>query len=378
MIVSWGQLFYSMAVLWPQVAADLDFSRTTIFTVISLTLLINGLASPAAGRAIDLYSGRVMMSVGSLVAALAFLILWQANSLWMYVLGWLIGGVAMSLTMYDPAFATLSQHAGTSYRRTMTAVTLFGGLASTVFWPLTAWIQTAAGWRGVFLSFVLMQLLICLPLHYLLIPRRKQVAGHSDQSPSKVVPAASREQARTYYWLVAAFSLHAYVMSVVAVHLLSLLQARGLSLSEAVSVGMIIGPMQVAGRVVDIVFADRLTPKLVGVGALATITFGMLLLVAPQLELWMAFLVAALWGSGNGLITIAKGVSVAQVFGRKDYGAWMGRMARWTFCMHALAPGSFALLLSIGLNYDRAGWMFAGIVGSALVCFWIAMSSVPD
>ena len=259
----------------------------------------------------------------------------------------------------------------------MTAVTLFGGFASTVFWPLTAWIQAGFGWRGVFLSFVLMQLFICLPLHAWLIPSRKLADDASKPTPSSAKPVADVVQQRVYRWLVAAFSLHAFVMSVMAVHLLALLQARGLTLAQAVSVGMVIGPMQVAGRVVDIALADKLTPKLVGIAALGTITLGMLLLIAPALDFWLALLVAGLWGAGNGLITIAKGISVAQVFGRNDYGAWMGRMARWTFCMHALAPASFAVLLSLGLQYAAAGWLFGGFAGAALVCYWIAMSSAP-
>lgn len=376
MIISWGQLFYSMAVLWPAVSTELGVSRTAIFLVVSLTLLVNGLVSPAAGRAIDLHSGRTMMCIGSIVAALAFAVLAHANSYFIYLVGWLIGGVAMSLTMYDPAFATLSQHAGGDYRRAMTAVTLLGGLASTAFWPLTAWIQSIAGWRGVFLAFVAMQLLVCLPLHALLIPRRVANRHDAGPKPSVTAPVASATQAAAYRWLAAAFCLHAYVMSVMAVHLLSMLQARGLTLAQAVSVGMVIGPMQVAGRIIDITFADRLTPRLVGTGALALITFSMLLLVVPQIELWVAFLIAALWGSGNGLITIAKGISVAEVFGRDDYGAWMGRLARWTFGMHAVAPASFAWLLAVGMGYTGAGWLLASFAGAALACYALAMRRV--
>ena len=373
MIVSWGQLFYSMAVLWPAVSSELELGRTAIFSIVSLTLLVNGLASPVAGRAIDLYSGRTMMCVGSVIAALSFLILAYATHFWVYVVGWLIGGLAMSLTMYDPAFATLSQHAGNQYRRTMTAVTLFGGFASTVFWPLTAWIQSMVGWRGVFLSFVAMQLLICLPLHFWLIPRRAKHESDASLKPSVTAPVASPAQATAYWWLVAAFCLHSYVMSVLAVHFLSMLQERGLSLAQAVSVGMVIGPMQVAGRVVDIALADKMTPRLVGTCALSLITLAMLLLVVPEINLWMAFLIAGLWGSGNGLITIAKGISVAEIFGRNDYGAWMGRMARWTFCMHAVGPASFALLLGLGLGYAGAGWLLGGFAAAALVCFVLAM-----
>jgi len=377
-IVSWGQLFYSMAVLWPAISQDLGFSRTLTFTVISISLLVNGLMSPLAGRAIDVTNGRRMMCIGSLIAALGFLVLANANSLALYVLGWVFGGVAMSLTMYDPAFATLSQHAGDRYRRSMSAVTLIGGFAGTVFWPLTAWLLAQWGWRGVFYSFVVMQLLICLPLHWFLIPQRQQSDdGKSGPVASKAAPRATQTQARVYRWLVTAFCLHAYVMAVNAVHLLGILQGRGLSLNEAVAVGMVIGPMQVAGRIVDMSIGGGIAPRLLGTVALALMTAGMLLLAVPDLGYTLAFLVAGLWGSGNGLVTIVKGVSIAQIFGRNDYGAWMGRLARWNYVVHSLAPASFAYLLSVGLGYDKVGWLLGLFTAAAMVCYFIALRDVP-
>lgn len=377
-IVSWGQLFYSMAVLWPAISQDLGISRTMTFTVVSASLLVNGLCSPLAGRAIDVTNGRRMMCIGSLIAALGFLILANASSLPLYVLGWLLGGVAMSLTMYDPAFATLSQHAGDRYRRAMTAVTLVGGFAGTVFWPLTSWLLTNWGWRGAFYSFVVMQLLICLPLHWFLIPKR-QSSDQKEGAPvaSKLVPKATPAQARIYRWIVAAFCLHAYVMAVNAVHLLSILQERGLTLNEAVTVGMVIGPMQVAGRIVDMSIGGGIAPRLLGTVALALMTASMLLLALPGLDYAIAFLVAGLWGSGNGLVTILKGVSIAQIFGRNDYGAWMGRLARWNYVVHSIAPASFAYLLSVGLGYDKVGWLLGLFTATALVCYYIALRNVP-
>jgi predicted MFS family arabinose efflux permease len=284
----------------------------------------------------------------------------------------------MSLTMYDPAFATLSQHAGDRYRRSMSAVTLMGGFAGTVFWPLTTWLQTHWGWRGAFYSFVAMQLLICFPLHWFLIPKRQQKANDNDGPvASKQAPTATETQARVYRWLVTGFSLHAYVMAVNAVHLLSILQGRGLTLNEAVIVGMVIGPMQVAGRIVDMSIGGGIAPKLLGTGALAIVTASMLLLALPGLDYTLAFLVAGLWGSGNGLITIVKSVSIAQIFGRNDYGAWMGRMARWNFVVHSIAPASFAYLLSVGLGYEQVGWLLGAIAAAATVCYYMALRKAP-
>src|SRR5438034_7769378 len=170
-IISWGTLYYSIAVLGANMRAELGVSAATLFGAYSLSLLLSALAAPFVGRAIDRYGGRTVMSIGSLNAALALLWIARVDSTPALYGAWLLAGIAMALTMYDAAFATLSQHTGTSYRKALTALTLMGGLASTVFWPISLKGLEWFGWRDTMTYFALLQLGLCLPLHLALVPR---------------------------------------------------------------------------------------------------------------------------------------------------------------------------------------------------------------
>ena len=147
-IVSWGSLFYAIGVLGKSIRAELGISEPMLFGAVSAALLINGLGAPFVGRHIDRYGGRRLMAIGSVVAAVAFAIIGLAHNQAMYFAGWVVAGVAMPMVFYDPAFATVTRHSGGSYRRALTMITLFGGLAGTIFWPLTSTLHDALGWRG--------------------------------------------------------------------------------------------------------------------------------------------------------------------------------------------------------------------------------------
>ncbi len=368
-IISWGQLYYSIAVLWPPIAADLALSQTAIYGVVSLALLLNGLMLPISGNWIDRLGGRPVMMLGSILASLSLCMIAMARGPVLYVLGWSLGGIAMAMTLYDPAFATLSQHSGARHRRALTAVTLLGGLASTVFWPLTAWLLQNMGWRAVLGVFALMQLLICLPLHAFIIPRRpadppapvaaRQNLSAADGHASPTVSALSAGLRATYVWLGIAFMLHAFAASLIAVNLLALLQHRGLSLAQAVAVGMAIGPAQVAGRLIDFAGGDRVPADALALMAFALITLAMLAMQIPDLTVGIGLIITVFWGLGNGLITIARGIIVAERFPRAAYGSWMGRLSRISFIANAFAPALFALALAAGLPEAKAGWLLA-------------------
>ena len=165
-IVSWGSLFYAIGVLGKSIRAELGISEPMLFGAVSAALLINGLGAPFVGRHIDRYGGRRLMAIGSVVAAVAFAIIGLAHNQAMYFAGWVVAGVAMPMVFYDPAFATVTRHSGGSYRRALTMITLFGGLAGTIFWPLTSTLHDALGWRGTCGVFALLHLAVCMPIHW--------------------------------------------------------------------------------------------------------------------------------------------------------------------------------------------------------------------
>lgn len=360
-IVSWGTLFYTIAVLGPPMRAAIGVSQLALHGAYSAGLLLSGVLAPAVGRRIDAEGGRRVLATGSLVAALACVALAGVQGPATMLAAWLLAGAAMALTLYDPAFATLHHVAGLRYRASVTALTLFGGFASTVFWPLSQWLQDAAGFRSAFLVYAALHLGVCLPLHLACVPAaagpRVAIAG---TSPAELPhPSAFR-------WLAGALVFVAFVASAVTAHLVTLLTAGGLGVREAVLVGTLFGPMQVAGRLTEFAFARR-----VGAIASGTIAFGMLamalaLLTQVRGEFALAAAFAMLFGLANGVLTIVRGTVPAELFGRDAYGALLGRLARPQLVARALAPLALAALFAI--DPDR-GLALAALAAGGVLAF---------
>jgi MFS family permease len=179
-IVSWGTLFYTIAVLGAAMRTDTGVSELWLFGSFTAGLFLSGIASPLVGREIDARGGRRVLVAGSVLAALASCVLGSAQGPVTVLAGWLLAGIAMAAALYDPVFATLHQMAGPSYRRSVTALTLFGGFASTVFWPLSQFLLDTLGWRDAFYVYAALQVLVCLPIHALAVPAgRHAPAAHA-------------------------------------------------------------------------------------------------------------------------------------------------------------------------------------------------------
>ena len=345
-IISWGSLYYAIAVLGAAIGADLGLSPVHVFGAYSGGLLLSGLIAPMAGRAIDRHGGRIVLSVGSAVAALALFWLSRAASAPEYYLAWCLGGAAMGLTLYDPAFATLSQHFGSSYRRALTALTLFAGFASTVFWPLAQQGLVAFGWRDTLAAFAALELAVCLPLHWWLIPARVR-AVHAD--PPEDRPEGARPSAAAtsppFVALASSFALNAFVFAAMSAHLIGMMEGGGIAAADAVWIAALIGPMQVAGRILEITFGRRLRAATVGVIAVGLLIVSMLVLLAgARISIGGALVFAVIYGLSNGVMTIVRGIAPAEFFGRVGYGSLLGRLAAPSLVARAAAPVAFAAL----------------------------------
>ena len=372
-IVSWGTLFYSIAVLGDAMQHDLSISASWLFGAFTVGLLASGLASPVAGRMVDTRGGRFVLSCGSALGAMAMLTLALANSLPLVFLGWTLAGVAMAGCLYDPAFATLHQLSGKSYRQAVTALTLFGGFASTVFWPLSQYLLDSVGWRSTLLIYALLHLALCLPLHLLLVPRHAMAAAPEADVPlpgsSRSVPATGA----TYIALALAFSLAAFISAALSAHLISLLKGAGLGARDAVWVSSLIGPMQVAGRIAEFTFARWLRPLGVGTLAFVLMATALVLLVRVDGLSALAFVFAAIYGWSNGIMTIVRGTVPAEMFGRRGYGALLGRLALPAFVAKAVAPFLFTLIASAGVVQQTALGALSAVGVVALVAYLAAL-----
>jgi MFS family permease len=372
-IIAWGSLYYSIAVLATPMRSDLGISEPFLFGTFTASLLLSGLAAPTVGKLIDRRGGRIVLATGSMLGALALcLIAFSANVLW-FVLGWAVAGIAMAACLYDAAFSTLSEIAGTKFRHALTALTLVAGFASTVFWPLSHALLEAVGWRHTLALYAGLHLLVCLPVHFLCLPRHRARPLPAGRPPTNA--AARPKMSAAFFWLAAAFALAAFVFSVLSVHVIGLLKTAGLSATDAIVVASLIGPMQVAGRVTEFVFARNLRAITVGAVALAVMLVAMLCLWRVDGLSALAFGFAILYGCSNGVVTIARGTVPAELFGREAYGELLGRLARPAFFAQALAPVAFSVALANGVSHSTGELGLAVCVALALGCYVLAAST---
>lgn len=364
-IVSWGTLFYSIAVLGSALKAATGAGELLLFGSFSAGLLVSGFAAPWIGARIDAVGGRGMLAGGSLLAALACALLGVASGPVLLALGWLVAGAAMAATLYDPAFATLHQLAGPAYRRSVTILTLYGGFASTVFWPLGQTLLETWGVHVTYFVFALLHLVVCLPIHLVFLPRgRVDVEVRRGATPHAPVAGQARDPRAAFLWLAAALSIASFAAAAISAHLLLLLQEGGLSAREAVAIGALIGPMQVVGRVMEFSFARQVSAIAAGSIAFATLAGALLLLPLAGSVFALAVFFAMLYGWSNGVMTITRGTVPEVLFGSQGYGALLGRLAQPQFLARALAPAALAGVLV--LPGGRALGLFALAVGGLL------------
>lgn len=356
-IISWGALIYSIAVLGAPMSDDLAVSSTFVFGAFSSSLVVSGLVAPRVGKLIDRIGGRRVLSFGAIASAASLMMLSLAATPTFFVLAWLAAGVARAMTLYEAAFATLSQHTGTSFRNAVTAITLLGGLAGTVFFPLSLFGLQHFGWRATVAGFAAIELLACLPLHLWSIPSgrgiRDTLANATNSSPSAGV-ASTRPRRPAVVALSASFAFSAFITSAIAVHVIALLEARGLAAASAVLVASLIGPMQLAGRLLEFAVGRRYSSIPVGAATLCLLVVSLLSLSLVRADLVLALIFATTYGCANGIQTIVRGTVPAELFGREDYGHLMGQLAAPSFVARALAPIGLTLCVvpSPGVDFS--------------------------
>ena len=261
-ILAWGSSYYLPAVLAGSISHDTGWSLTWVVGGLSLGLVAAGLISPFVGARIGRGFGREVLAASAVLLAGGLLCIGLAASLPIYLAGWLMIGLGMGAGLYDAAFATLGTLYGMEARRTITALTLFGGFASTVCWPLSAYLLEHLGWRGVCFVYASIQLGFSLPAYILLLPSAARIPVDDRQAHERKgdAPLVNSRQLRSFLILGITISLAALISTSLSVHLLTLLQTGGLSLTTAVALGAMVGPAQVSARVVEMLFGRRYHP----------------------------------------------------------------------------------------------------------------------
>jgi MFS family permease len=350
--IAWASSTYLPAILAAPIAADLGVARSTVFGAFSLSLMIMALAGPAVGRAIDTQGGRRVLAISNLVLAGGLILLGTTTSVTQLMIAWCVLGAGMALGLYDAAFATLVRLHGKGARAPITGITLIAGFASTVGWPLSAYLSAHYGWRACCLTWAASHILLALPINLLCIPNAENSsADHAEKKTaaetSAAAPATVQSPMRISILLAIFFATTAFVTSAMAAHLPGLLVATGVTSAIAVTAGALLGPAQVAARIAEFGIAHRFAihPLITARVATALHPVGVAL-IAMQFGLPMgAFSFAVLHGAGNGMITIAKGTLPLALFGPAGYGERTGFLSVAARGMQALAPFAFGLVL---------------------------------
>jgi MFS family permease len=347
-IIGFGTLFYAFGSVVPALSSDLGITPGTAFAAFSLALLVGALAAPMAGRLVDLHGARRMMSVGSVLAALSMIALSQSQSLVTLALALIALEVTATLVLYDAAFAALAQALGPARaRRAITHMTLLGGFASTIFWPLTQVILAWADWRTAYLIFAALNLMVCLPLHLCLTraPDLTPVTGAPPPPPPQFAPLPPDQHPRAMLWVAISFAVAGLVFSALSASWVSTLTAYGLPAAAAVTAGTLMGPAQVGVRLLDMLFGLRLHP-------LTTTMISTILLIVALAVLWMtgptlagAMIFAVLFGLAQGLTSIVRGTVPLVLFGTQGFAARLGKLASVRMVMAAIAPFGIAMMI---------------------------------
>ncbi len=380
-ILSWGALYYPPVLTVPLIAADHGWSKAFAMGGFSLGLFVGGLASRHVGALIDRFGGHTVMPFGSLLGAAGLVGLAAAPDALSYYAAWMLVGIAMAASLYDPAFATLGRIFGRNARRPITALTLAGGFASTVSWPATQILIEHLGWRGAYLVYAALLALLAAPLHAFALPRdRAQLdAGESSGTQVAIAPPAKAALLPPHgiaFALVAtAFSAYAFVPSALSAQLLANFARFGLAPATVVAIGMLFGPAQVLARVCELAFARHAHPLWIARGAVCLLTaaFALLLLLPFSAAVGAAF--AVMYGMANGLMTIARGTVPLSLFGAKGFGQLVGRIGGPFLVVQAVAPVCMSYVAESAS--DTAGLVLAGaFAAAALTCF--ALIRRPD
>lgn len=370
-LLCWGVSYYLIGVFGEAIATELHWSMTLTYAGFSGALIIMGLVSAPIGRLIDRHGGRRIMTMGSALLTLGCLGLSFCQGPITYGLSWACLGLAMRMTLYEAAFATLARIGGAAARRPISQITLLGGLASTAFWPIGHALAEAFGWRGAVLAYAAFALLT-VPLHWSIPDDR-----HDPETGETAAHIAPLAQSRADHVLASllyavAVTLAAFLNSGMSAHMIAIMAGLGASTGLAVWLSTLRGIGQSGARLAEILFGGGLSPLTLGVLASALLPLAFIAGLFSGISVAAGALFALAYGVGNGLLTIVRGAQPLVLFDPRSYGTLVGRLTAPSFFVSALAPLAYASLT------DRIGsaatlylsTVLAGLVLACAVALW--------
>ena len=367
-ILVWGGSFFLLAVMAAPIARDTGWALQWVYGALSLSLLVSALLAPLTSRLIARFGGRPVLASSGAVVAVSLLLMAAAPSLGWFLLAWGVIGVGMALGLYEALFASLGALYGEKAAGAITGITLISGFASTLTWPLVALLIEHLGWRMTCVAYAVVLLLSVAPLYWRALP-----AGVGIKIASKAQQAAEDRVDPQVYWLLTTiFAIGAVLMTAVAVHLVSILQGQGHSLVAAIGFAAVLGPCQVGSRIVQI-FARKRHPLWTTLISVVLVASGLLLVtLAPAATL----LGLVLYGFGNGLRAIVRGLLPLALMSPSNYVLLMGKMSLPSLVGQAATPLVGGWLLQSAGPGAVLGVM-AGLAGVNVLLVGLLMRRLP-
>lgn len=348
-ILAWGTSFYFPAVFAGPIVRDTGWSLGLVVGGTTTGLLVAGLISPQVGKLIDRHGGRPVLLSSSLFYAFGLVGVGLAPNLPVFLLAWAVIGLGMGTGLYDAVFAALGRLYGSDARGPITNLTLFGGFASTVCWPLSAFMIDHLGWRSACLVYAGLHLLLALPLQMAVVRTQPKPSPVTSESSGGVPPVTSHDNEGPIFAILAVvLSFAAGIGSTVIVHMMLFLESRGVDFAVAVWLGTLFGPAQVGARVVERLFGNRYHPIWTMIASCTLMAVGLILLSA---HFPLLVLIILLYGAGYGISWIGRGTLPLALFGPIRFPRLMGKLAFPSLIVQALAPSGGALLIeAMGAN----------------------------
>lgn len=343
-LIGWGAIGLP-AVIGRQIAADLNMSLAAVFAGTSVLYVVMGLLAPLLARAFVSYGARRVMISGTVAAAPGFALLAMADGAVPYFAAWVILGAAGAATLSTAAYIMLREIAGSRSRGAIGALMLVSGLSSSIFWPTTAFLSQAAGWRATCLIYGAAMIFICLPLHVFGLPGR--VASHSESGPSGTGLAAAMPVATksTFYLIVSAIALNAFVTFGFSAVLIELLRSEGLASSKAIAFASALGVVQVGARGIDLLGGGKWDGVTTAIVAGPMLPVAMLLLMFAGGTHWSIAAFIVLYGLGSGALAVARATIPLAFYDKADYARAASHIALPLNLISALSPPVMAGLL---------------------------------
>lgn len=349
--VGWGTTFLMPSVLGRHFGRDLDLPSEVVYGGITVMFGVGALFAPWVGRLLDRTGARSVMAIGSVVYALSLAALSFSQGLASYLLCWAAMGIASTLALNTPASIALAQIAGSRARQAIAVLAIIGGFAATVFWPVSEALEVLVSWRGVLLIYAALHLVICAPVHLLVLPGRPLIGTHA-AAGTTTAPPPTKQTRRIFLLLAIAFSCGAFIFTGFIVHAIGVLRGLGHAPASALLLAALIGPAQVAVRLVELVFGHRYAISSSALFAAAVLPLGLGLAFLAGGNFVVALLSIVAFGLANGLKAVLRATLPLALFGRAQFGTYLGRLALPQGIVSAAAPPVLAAVMA---NYGAEG-----------------------